>query len=141
MASLLISFISAIFPSSTWSFNFKSQRMILLTRALYYKLGSDVPVFPSLRAASQSVSQLASQPVMLDCLRATLHILHLDSYVALARSMLGLGAVISQPPSFFLCPPTMDAVDLLGLHATVSCSCSPPSVSMTVGFFHCLYIL
>lgn len=54
------------------------QRMVPLARTLYYTLGSDVPVFPSLRSASPPVSQLASQPVMLDCLRATLHILHLQ---------------------------------------------------------------
>lgn len=57
--------------------------MVPLTRTLYYKLGSDVPVFSSLGSASQSVSQLASQPVMLDCLRASLHILHLASDVTL----------------------------------------------------------
>lgn len=85
-----------------------------LTRTLYYKLGSDDPVFPSLRSASQSVSQLASQPVVLDCLRAMLHILNLASYVALECSMLGLGAGISQAPLFFLCPPTVDAVGLPG---------------------------
>lgn len=82
--------------------------MVPLSRTLYYTLGSDVPVFPSLRS-----SQLASQPVMLDCLRATLHLLHLGSYVALERLMFGLCAVISQPPLFFLCPPTVDVVDLL----------------------------
>lgn len=147
MASLLVSFLSyfLLLPGVNIGqkkcLNFQSQRMVLLTRTLYYKLGNDLPVFPSLRSASQSVSQLASQPVMRDCLRATLHILHLGSYVTLGGSMFGLGAVISQPPLFFLCPPTVDAVDLPGLRATASCSCSPPSVSLTVGFSHCLYIL
>lgn len=44
---------------------FQSQRMVSITGDLYYKLGRDVPVFPPLRSASQSVSQLAScnQPV------------------------------------------------------------------------------
>lgn len=70
-------------PSSSRQVSFKFHWMVPLTRALYYKLGSEVPVFSSLGSASQSVSQLASQPVMLDCLRASLHILHLGSYVTL----------------------------------------------------------
>lgn len=53
------------------------QRAVPLAWTLYDTLGSDVPVFPSLRSASPPVSQLASQPLMLDCLRATLHTLHL----------------------------------------------------------------
>lgn len=81
-ASLLSSFQSYFLLLPGGNIGLKSQRMVVLTRALYYKLGSDVPVFPSLRSASQSASQLASQPVVLDCLRATLHILHLGSYVA-----------------------------------------------------------
>ena len=108
MASLLIIFLSylLLLPGVNigWEkcLNFKSQRRVPLTRASCCKLGSDVAVFPSLRAASQSVSQLASQPVMLDRLRATLHIPHLGSYVTLECSMLDLSAVISQPLLFFL---------------------------------------
>lgn len=106
---------------------FKSQRIVPLTRTLYYKLGSDIPVSPSLGSASQS----ASQPVTLDCLGACIP--HLGSYVFGTLYLWPLCCHF--PASLALAGSGSPGFAGFPRHSLSFLFITTPPVSMTVGFF------